>query len=452
MKKTFLFFLMIVCLLPCITLPGAAVQTAQPLLTQQDIALSAQSAILYELDTHTLLYAKDTDERFDPSGFSKSVAVATALRLCGERGLDIAQETILVTQETLDTLPAGAKSIGLRAQETLTVQQLLYCVAVGCADDAAVVLAQGLSGSQEAFVSQMNAYASSLGCTDTHFSSVHGLTADAQYTTAAELAVLLEDALAQEAFALLYETVSYLLPQTTLSGARALVTSNRLINSGTADFDARVTGGMALSHASDRYSLFCTSKTEAGRYLCIIACAPSRTSSYVHYTQAQKLLDRAYADYSVCRVMSTEQSVAMYAVKNADNGVVAVPAQDVYALLPKEYDTSALRSESVQTEQALRAPLTRGSPVGTLRVLYKGVCVGRTALVAAYDVPSAGERIENVEPTRTSRSLRAVKWIIIVAVIAVALGLATLVTLRQINLRRYRKNRAVREENEHGLE
>lgn len=451
MKKTFLFLLMLLLVLSCVV-PAAAVQTAQPLLTEQDIALSAQSALLYELGTQTLLYAKDAHERFDLGALCKSIAVATALQLCRERESDIAQETLTVTQEALDTLPAGASLIGLRAQEVLTLQDILYCVAVGSADDAAVVLAQGLAGSEEAFVAQMNAYASSLGCTDTHFASVHGLTAGAQYTTAAELATLLENALMQEEFATLYGTVSYLLPQTAISGARAMVTSNNFLSTGSADFDARVTCGMALTHPSNKYSLFCVSETDAGRYLCIVANVPSRSSSYAHYTQAKKLLDRAYADYALCLVMRAEQPVAMYAVKNAENSVVAVPAQDVYALLPKEYDASALQFENAQSEQALRAPLTRGSPVGTLRVLYKGVCVGQTTLVGAHDVASAGEGVQAVTPTRTAKSLRVVKWVIIVAVIAVALCLATLVTLRQVNIRRYRKNRSAQEENEDGLE
>lgn len=451
MKKTILFFLTLLCVLACAA-PVSAVQAEQPLLTQQDIALSAQSAVLYELDTHTLLYAKDAHERFDLGTLCKPIAVATALQLCAERALDIAQESVLVTQEALDTLPADAKCVGLRVGETPTLEQLLYCVAVGCADDAAVVLAQGLAGGEEAFVVRMNAYASELGCTATYFSSVHGLEENAQYSTAAELATLLEHALAQEEFATLYGTVSFLLPQTAFSGARAMVTSNNFINTGSADRDVRVTRGMAAAHPSNKYSLFCVSETDAGRYLCIVANVPSRSSSYAHYTQAKKLIDRAYADYAVQCVMRTEQSVAMYTVKNADNGVVAVPEQDVYALLPKEYDASALRFENGQSEKSLRAPLTRGSPVGTLRVLYKGVCVGQTTLVAAHDVPSAGEGVQAVTPTCTGKSLRVFKWIIIVVVIAVALGVATLVTLRQINVRRYRKKRAAQEENEHGLE
>ena len=123
----------------------------------------------------------------------------------------------------------AAAIIDLRAKYPDTVKDLLYCMMVASGNDAAIILADHVLGSQKAFVAEMNRYVTELGCANTHFTNVHGLHDDKQYTTARDMAKILAKAIQNTLFCEVFGAKEYAMPQTNKSNARRLISQNYLL-------------------------------------------------------------------------------------------------------------------------------------------------------------------------------------------------------------------------------
>ena len=127
----------------------------------ETVDFDGQALLLYEMTTGTLAYAKNIDEQREPASLTKIMTCLLAL----ERG-NLA-DSVTVSEAALADLDPDGSTAGLIAGETYTLEQLLFCLMVKSANDAASVIAEHISGSQEAFVELMNTRAAELGCKHT---------------------------------------------------------------------------------------------------------------------------------------------------------------------------------------------------------------------------------------------------------------------------------------------
>lgn len=145
--------------------------------------IDAKSAILVDYDTGTVLYAKNPREKLPAAS---TIKIMTALL-----ALDLAKNSDLFTVSEYAS-KVGENSMGLTSGEQLTLLELLYGLILVSGNDAAVTIAEGVSGSQEAFVSQMNEKVQDIGLTETKFVNASGLDEDGkeQYTTVYDLVTI----------------------------------------------------------------------------------------------------------------------------------------------------------------------------------------------------------------------------------------------------------------------
>ena len=153
----------------CLTLDAT-----EDLSPDEKILDTAKAALLYEMDTQTLVYAWNADERLDPSGMNK---IMTALLALENTNPDM---VVTVTRSALNSVAIGSVSAGLKRDEEITMRDLLYCMIVGSANDAAAVIAEYVGSSQEQFVEMMNQRAVELGCENTNFLNPSGISKDGQ--------------------------------------------------------------------------------------------------------------------------------------------------------------------------------------------------------------------------------------------------------------------------------
>lgn len=180
------------------------------------LPLNARNAILIDGDTGETLYELRADERIYPASTTKILTVYLALLL------EDTDRTATVSQ-TAVRLPEGAMRIGLEAGEKLTLHDLLLATLVKSGNDGANVIAESVSGSNEAFAALMNQYAIGIGCTDTHFVNPSGLHDEKHYTSARDMAKIAFEAMHLEAFSQLAGVSRYTLPATEQNEARALL-------------------------------------------------------------------------------------------------------------------------------------------------------------------------------------------------------------------------------------
>jgi len=147
-------------------------------------AVTAQSAILMEADTGTILYAKNIHEELYPASTTKMLTCLIAVEQCAMN------ETVNFSYEAVDAVPDDGSKMGMDAGEYLTMEECLYGIMVASANEVANAVAEHVAGSLDGFAEMMNQKAAELGCQNSHFINANGLHADSHYTSAYDLALI----------------------------------------------------------------------------------------------------------------------------------------------------------------------------------------------------------------------------------------------------------------------
>lgn len=148
--------------------------------------IQSKSVIVLEMSSGRVLYQENADARIAPASLTKIMTLYTGMQMI--RSKDISLGTS-VTVSRLASQPGGS-CMGLKSGERVSLDKLIYGMAVASGNDASQAFAEFLSGSHFAFVTEMNRQAKLLGMTHSTFKNAHGMPADGQFTTARDMAVL----------------------------------------------------------------------------------------------------------------------------------------------------------------------------------------------------------------------------------------------------------------------
>lgn len=355
-----------------------------PILGSENILQSSTAAILYEVTSDTLVYTWNPDMQLFPSSLAKIMTALVAV----ENG-DLT-ETVTVTRRVLDTVPQEALIAGLYHEEELTLEQLLYVMMVGSANDAAAVIADHIGGSQQAFVEMMNEKARELGCTGTNFINAHGLHNEAQVTTARDMVKIIRAAMEHPEFQEIFGAVNYTLDATNKSASRYFQTTNYLGSDELTDdyFDSRVTGGRTGNTNDGLRNVAITAESDGARYIVVVLSAKSEYASNGVMTRqgafedAAVLLDLGFDGCEAGQVAYAGQIVDQIPVTNGENHVVIGPNETVSCVFPKKLDMAQLTFRVDLVSENLTAPVQAGDYVGEYQIYYGSLCVASVSLYA----------------------------------------------------------------------
>lgn len=436
----------------CRSINGQRALTSEP-----GILKTTKGAVLYELTTGTLVYAKNPDEKLYPASLTKIMTCLLAL----ERGnLD----TMVVTSETaIEDISWDSTSIDLEAGEEMLLRDLLYSLMVESANDAANVIAEHIAGSKEAFVELMNQKAIQLGCTGTHFANAHGLHDDDHYTTARDMAKIVLAALENTDFQEIYSTARYVVPETNLSGERELDNTNYLIAKHVIDYyhDDRFIGGKT-GYTSEAGRCLVSTAVQDGSdymYLSVLLGAQDKRDEdddtvvtyYGHFEETDDLMDFGFDNFSTVELYHRGQVLGQFRVSGGENSVSGEPSDARRVIVPNEFKETDINFRTEINNGELVAPINTGDTIGTLRVWYKDVCVAQTDMLSLsaskVDTMSTifdGGVITDEESDKITGSFRTgVKiFVMLVAVVLVlSIGVAIYNAVIEMKRRKRRRNR-----------
>ena len=172
------------------------------------VDVTAESAIIMEQETGTILYSKNMDDVHFPASITKIMTALIVLENCE---LD---EKVTFSAESVYGTELGSSSIARDVNEEMTVEQTLYGMMLESANECAYALGEHVAGDIPSFVKMMNAKAKELGCTNTHFNNTNGLPDDEHYTSAHDMALIARAAYAIPKFAEIVGTKNYTIPPT----------------------------------------------------------------------------------------------------------------------------------------------------------------------------------------------------------------------------------------------
>ncbi|MEG2459507.1 MAG: D-alanyl-D-alanine carboxypeptidase [Clostridia bacterium] len=190
-------------------------------LTQPEI--NAKSAFLFDVETNTVLYEKNIDDKIYPASTTKILTAILAIEK-----LDL-NESSKVSQTAINALPKLSSTVNLQVGEVIRNEDLLYCLLLRSGNDAALVLAEAISGSIENFTKEMNKKALELSCTSTNFTNPHGFHNDNHYSTPRDMMKILAYCMKSQKFSSIISTKSYTVPTTNKHASRNLLNTNKLL-------------------------------------------------------------------------------------------------------------------------------------------------------------------------------------------------------------------------------
>lgn len=370
--------------------------------------LRAQAAIVVDAPTGEVLLKKDADER---RAIASTTKLMTALLV-----LERAELSDVFTAPGYDALPVESK-INLREGERMRVEDLLEALLLESANDAAVTIADNVSGSRSAFVRDMNSRAKELGLKNTHFANPIGLDDPDNYSTARDLAALARRLLANETFARIVD-----MPSATLeSGARRRTVNNRNLLVRRWPFVDGVKTGRTRSA---RYVLV---GSATGRTRQVVSVVLGEPSEAARDGDSVALLRWGIDQFVRRPAVRRGRPLAQADVKWFDEKVPLVAAKNV-ALTVHRGDRVTRR---IDAPGELEGPMGRGEEVGTVSVVHDGKVVRKVALVTGEAVPDAGAL------RRLTSSLGVVLSLLLLLTILVAALLFGL-RLRAVRARRGR--------------
>ena len=359
-----------------------SIEAQKPLWGSNKMLEAAGAAMLFEINSGTMMYAWNPDATMRPASLVKIMTAVVAL----ERG-DL-NSVATVSVNALAALPEDSDTLKLKPGEQFTLDQLLYGMMTGSANDAAVVIAEHIAGSQMAFAALMNRKAKELGCTGTFFVNAHGMHDDAQVTTARDMVKIVLHAIQNEDFCRYFSALEYTIPATDLHGARGLTSTNFLMSKGVTEeyYDARVTGGRTgVTDARER-CLIATAESGGLKYVAIVLGAiPSVTADGItrfgSYEEVGQLFDMGFKNYRITQILGTDDIIAQYPVLNGENYIVTGPSRSVSVVLPTTVTVKDLSFRYQDDFSSLSAPVSKGDQLTMVQVWYNNVCIGQSPIV-----------------------------------------------------------------------
>lgn len=369
--------------------------------TSERILETAQAAVLFEANTNTMIYSYNPDVKLAPGSLAK---VVTALVVIEQCDLD---EKVIVHSRNISRLPAQTQHVDLKEAEELTVRDLLYCLLLKGANDAAIALSEHVSGNMQGFVVLMNDRVKQMGCTHTEFANVHGLDNATQYTTARDMARIMMEAYKNKTFVEISSTVSYTVPKTNRSEEREFRTINYLIDEFIVPqfYDTRVQTGFAANSEASGAGLICvaetTSKNDPSRNMKLVGVILGahrvfednswRVKSYGNFNEMIDLLEYGFNNFKVNRIIYDGQALNQFSVIGGESEAVGQPHVNIDTVLPADCNMKNLEMRYSVTGGSLTAPVRAEDMISTVQVWYRNSCVAEAELYAMSDVHKSDE-------------------------------------------------------------
>lgn len=393
-----------------------------PYLGTDRLVENVATAFLYEKKSDTLMYAWNPDTQIYPSSLVK---VITAFYAIKEGNLE---DVVTVTEDSLANLPYDAMSADLKPGEKLTLKDLIYCMMVGSANDAAAVIATHISGSEEAFVEQLNLFAKELGCSSTTLINPHGLHDPQQVSTVRDLSRIVDAATDNETFLTFFGATEYIVPATNLSEARNYNSTNLIMDVDNNNYDARVSGGRTGIAEDGTRCLATVAKADELELICIVTGAQStfaengNTQIFGGFKETTALYDLVFGKYKSVQVLYKGQAISQRSVESGECDVVLGSETAVSAILPDGVTQADLTMRYNDYYESLEAPVESGMVVSRLEIWYGNMCVAETDIVTMNPVRTSEQMAGNlVIEQRKSNAFATVVVIVLCVSAAVAL-------------------------------
>lgn len=344
-------------------------------------------------DNNEVIFSNNPDKQVKCASLTK-IATATVIL---ENVTDL-QQVITVPESCLEELKGtGSSTGGLKAGETYTIYDLLCCLLIESANDAATVLANYLTGeNRQDFIDKMNNLCTELGLVNTHFMNVHGLDADNHYSSAADMAALLRNAMKYPVFAEISGMRSYELPESNMQNKRTITNTNKTLNSAIKDYYCRYINGGKTGYTSGAGQCLAVSASNNGYNYIAVALGGTKddidddgVGENGSFVDCKNMLEWAFTNLRLISIADSAKVVGEVKVKYGKTDFVSLsPSATAFSLMPKNADSGSLIVKVIENTKPeyVKAPIQEGQVICKGEVYYAGKVISTIDLVASAPI------------------------------------------------------------------
>ena len=335
------------------------------------IEIKAKSAVLMDVTTGKVLLEYNADEKLFPASVTKIMTMLLVVEAI--RDGKIALTDVVVCSENASK--KGGSQIWLEPGEEMTVNDLLKATAIGSANDAATLLGEYISGSEEAFISLMNERAKELGMNNTNFENATGLddTTDTHLTTARDIGIMSVELMKHD----LIQDYTTVWMDSLRNGETELVNTNKLVR-----FYSGTTG---IKTGTTNKAGCCVSASAKRDNLHLVAVVLGSGNSNDRFETAKTMLNYGFANYTVAELKIDETAFKDVAVIGGETKCVKPYIKGDTTILLKKGDVEKLE-QTVTLAENVQSPVTKNQKLGSVKFTLAGECVAEFPLLAINEV------------------------------------------------------------------
>lgn len=329
------------------------------------------------------LYERNSKEVLYPASLTKVLTAVVVMEHCN------LEDNVTVNQTAIDSVEYGYITANLQAGETFTVEQLLNILMVSSANDAALVLAEHISGSVEDFVKLMNETSTKIGCTNSNFVNPNGVHHENHYSTAHDLTLIANYSLQFDELKELYKKTYYKLPATDLYSRddRIFSTTNEIILSGSTNY-YKYAKGLKTGFTTPAGHCLISYASKDGLELITVLLNCSTSDN--RYLETKKLLDYGFTDFSYKKFATKGDTIETVVVKGATKDTKKLNLildNDINITVNNDLDISTIQRE-IKINDKIKAPITKDTVLGSVTYKLNGIEYSAN-LIAKNDVKAS---------------------------------------------------------------
>lgn len=335
-----------------------------------------KSAVVIEQETGKVLYKKDENQELPPASMTKVMSLLLIFKALSHHDISL-NDKVNVSEHAASM---GGSQVFLEPGEKMTVNEMLKAITIASANDASVAMAEYISGSEKAFVKQMNVEAKKLGLKHTHFKNPTGLPVDGHYTSAHDMAVMARALLHyQKVLTYTSRYEDYLRENT--DKKFWLVNTNKLIKTYPG------ADGLKTGFTNEaKYCLTATAKRNGMRVVAVVMGAPTPKE---RNQIISGLMDQAFAGYQTKPILDKNKLVRVENVNKSDKGKAPIVTAKRTVLLLKKGTTVKNIKKRVVLKKPLQAPIKAGTVVGYYEVISNHQTLSKTPLIVRDNIKEA---------------------------------------------------------------
>lgn len=334
--------------------------------TDNPLALDCGAACLIEQNSGLIIYDYNMHEKLRPASVTKIMSLLLIMEALDSGKIQLTDKIPC----TEDAAKMGGSQIWLDVRETLTVEEMLKAICVVSANDCVVAMADYLEGSQDAFVKKMNQKAQELGMNDTTFKNCHGIDEDGHLTSAYDIAIMSRELLMNHPSITKYTTIWM---DSLRDGKSSLVNTNKLVRN--------YNGCTGLKTGSTSIALYNLSASATRNNLSLIAVVLKAPTPAIRFSNAQKLLDYGFSNYSVTSFGKKGDVIKSVEIKKGTTpSIDAILENDADVLMSN--GSSKDVTQEIKLDDTFTAPILEGQKLGEVEFSINGNVVSTVNLVA----------------------------------------------------------------------